>query len=333
MIDRKKLKEILKEIKRKKILVVGDLILDKFIWGDVSRISPEAPVPIVEVIKEDLSLGGAGNVSLNIKEFGADVFLISATGKDENGKILKKMLSERGIEYFLLERDTPTITKTRIIARTQQLVRIDREKREKLNFREAGMIKEIIKEKINKVDGVIISDYGKGMITEGIIKELRKLKEKYGKITTIDPKVEHFSYYKKFTCLTPNRFEASEAVHKKAENLTELIDTGIKIKNKLSPDYLIITIGKEGMIVFEKNIYHIPSVAKEVYDVTGAGDTVIGILTLCLSAGADILVSSIISNIAAGIVVGKLGTATVKQDEVKKFFEKNLKYGYIEKIK
>lgn len=326
------IEEHFKKFKESKILIIGDVILDHFIFGEVERISPEAPVPVVEVKREYYMIGGSGNVALNIKKMGGNVFLISSIGKDANGKILKKLLKNEKIDNFLIERNLPTILKTRIIARTQQLVRIDREKIMTLNKKEVDRIKRIISEKMEEFDCVVVSDYGKGFITGEIMDFLKKFDKKI----IVDPKPDHFSFYKNVFCITPNQTEAHLGIGKiKVNDFKEILETGIEIVKKLNCKNLIITLGKNGMLVFlnGKKIYHIPSVAKDVYDVTGAGDTVCGIFSLCISVNGDVLKSAIISNFAAGIVVGKIGTATTDQKEFIDFFEKNCDNFYIEEIR
>jgi len=335
-LNEKKLKKIFQNFKRKKLLVIGDIFLDKFIWGDVSRISPEAPVPVVEVEKENFASGGAGNVASNIKSLGGVVFLIGGIGNDLNGEVLKDLNRKAGIETFFIERDVLTITKTRVIGRSQQIVRIDRENRKKLTPEEMEKIKKKIDEIIDGVDGIIVSDYGKGIVTKKLISYLIELKRKKGIILSVDPKIEHFMYYKNVTCLTPNKKEAAEGIKESIPSSEkELLKLGKKIKRNLNCENLIITLGKDGIMLFSKEnrIFHIPSVAKDVYDVTGAGDTVVASFTLSYSETKDEIISSIIANFAAGIVVGKLGTATVNFLELEEFFKKNLNSEYIESIK
>lgn len=332
ILDIEKIKENFKKYNSSKILVIGDIILDHFVFGEVERISPEAPVPIVEVKKEYFTLGGCGNVALNIKNMGGNVFLISSIGKDENGKILKDLIEKEKIENFLIERETPTIIKTRVIARTQQVARIDREKIENLNERESRKIKKIIIEKIREFECIVVSDYGKGFITKGLIGFLKKFDKKI----IVDPKPKHFSFYKNVFCITPNLNEAITGIGKiHVEKFQDIVKAGLDIIKKLKCKNLIITLGKNGMLVYEdkKNIYHLPAVAKDVFDVTGAGDTVCSIFSLNLSISNDVVESAIISNFAAGIVVGKIGTATTDQKEFTDFFEKNYQNFYIEKIK
>ncbi|MGB9677751.1 MAG: bifunctional heptose 7-phosphate kinase/heptose 1-phosphate adenyltransferase, partial [Candidatus Ratteibacteria bacterium] len=302
------------------------------IFGDVERISPEAPVPVVEVKDEKFLPGGAGNISLNIKKIGGNPFLISAIGRDKNGVILKNLIKKEKINSFILEKDMPTTIKTRIVAKNQQIVRIDREKIENLSKKEEKIIKNIIQKIIEKTELVILSDYGKGFITENIVNFIKK----FGKRIVVDPKPEHFIFYKNIFCLTPNKNEACLGIGKvNVKKLKDIVQTGIEIINLLQCENLIITLGKDGMLVFKnkKEIYHIPSISKDVYDVTGAGDTVCGIFSLYLSVSNDILQSAIISNFAAGIVVEKFGPATTNRKEFFEFFKKNYKNIFVEKIK
>ncbi len=304
-----------------KILVVGDVMLDIFIYGKVNRISPEAPVPVVEVVKETMMPGGAANVAKNLKILGVSVTIAGIIGKDEQGKILKEELEKHNIDCSLLKEDgRSTSVKTRIIGHHQQMVRFDKESKAKLSNENTEKFCKYIEDKIQDVDGIIISDYGKGMITENLLKHLTKLCKEKNKILNVDPKIENFDFYSNVTCLTPNNKEASEASKIKIEDEESLIKCGNHILNKLNSEALLITRGSQGMTLFVKDDEpcHIKAVAKEVFDVTGAGDTVISVLTASLCAGADLREATILSNAAAGIVVAKVGTATVTTDELKK---------------
>ncbi|HPP30372.1 MAG TPA: PfkB family carbohydrate kinase [bacterium] len=332
IIDREKFNTILGRYSKTEVVVAGDLILDRFVYGNVSRISPEAPVPVVLIQKEEQMLGGAGNVALNIKALGGIPYLIASIGIDVDGRTLKDVLREKGITSSLLERDVPTTTKTRVIARTQQVARIDREEVKKLTDDEIFRVGKILGEKGIYAKGMIISDYNKGFITKGLINIFLKFKKRYSKILTVDPKVEHFPYYKNVTCITPNRAEASEFLHIKEPEASEDIEKlGQRIMKRLRCEHLLITLGKDGMMLFERegNVIHIPTVAREVFDVTGAGDTVIAVFTLSLSAGASVVEAAIISNIAAGITVAKLGTASTSQNELKETFREILEKEYV----
>ena len=320
-MNKPKLLNIIKKFSSKKVLVVGDIMLDKYIWGNVERISPEAPVPIVEVIKETQNLGGCGNVASNITSVGGHSYVITLVGDDVYAEELRQMLKQKNVntDGIFSDKSRPTTVKTRIIAHNQQVVRVDKESRHQLNPQLFEKIKSYVLDIKNSIDAILISDYGKGVITKSLLSFLIKLAKKLDIPITVDPKIEHFLEYKHVTVLTPNLNEATLGMrlHKKPQTEQEIYDLGRKILAKLKPEAVVITRGPDGMTLFEKErIYHIPTRAKEVYDVTGAGDTVIAILTLCLAAGADFVSSCEISNFAAGIVVGKVGTATVTKEEL-----------------
>ncbi|MDR1087041.1 MAG: D-glycero-beta-D-manno-heptose-7-phosphate kinase [Endomicrobium sp.] len=326
--------ELLKLIslfKKQTILVVGDSMIDKFIWGKVKRISPEAPVPVVEVNKETEVLGAAANVANNIAALGAKAFIVSAIGEDTTGKTLMEMLSEKNIssEYLVYSLYRPTIIKTRIIAASQQVVRVDKEI--KGTFEKSTELKIIknIEEVIPKVNAVIISDYGKGVVGPSVLKKTISLARKYKIPVAVDPKIDHFKKYKKITTMTPNEKEAIEGMGAKNIKTDEDIEVlGKKILKTLGSQSVVITRGEKGMTLIGPNnkITRIPTRAKEVYDVTGAGDTVISTMTLALAAKADLLNAAEIANFAAGIVVGKIGTATTNPKEleevIKDFYNK-----------
>ncbi|MEF3254174.1 MAG: D-glycero-beta-D-manno-heptose-7-phosphate kinase [Deferribacterales bacterium] len=310
--------EYLDKLTKTKIIVIGDVMLDIFVYGDVSRISPEAPVPVVNVKHEKKIPGGAANVALNLSELGIKTSLIGLIGNDEDGKFLENYLNNHDISTFLLTDGRPTTLKTRIIANNQQVVRIDREVAHHLTDKKIDKVIEFVKKHIDDFDGIIISDYNKGVITKKLVKRLSDLCFENNKIITVDPKPENFFYYKGVTTLTPNNKEASAATGINIKDENSLLKCGKYILNKLKSKSLVITRGPKGMTIFEENNTEtLPALAKEVYDVTGAGDTVISILTAGLSAGISLRESAIISNIAAGIVVGKIGTATVSYDELK----------------
>ncbi len=304
-----------------KILVIGDLILDEFVWGDTSRISPEAPVPVVLVERESLMPGGAANVASNIRALGAKAYLVGAVGRDEDGRRLEKILKEKGVdlEGVISDSERPTTLKTRVIARHQQVVRIDREKISPLSGPVNKEIIDYIREKIEEVDGIIIEDYGKGVITPGLLKEIVPLAKRRDKIITVDPKEEHISYYKGVTAITPNRKEAEAMGGIKAKDDESLNRLGRALLGRLKLKAAVITLGEQGMRVFERGgkMTQIPTVAQEVFDVSGAGDTVIAAFTVSLGAGAKMIEAAHISNFAGGIVVGKVGVATTSQAELK----------------
>lgn len=309
--------------KKQTILVVGDTMVDKFIWGKVKRISPEAPVPIVEVARETETLGGAANVANNITSLGGKAFIVSAIGEDIVGRSLIEIFKEKGIniDYLVYDSQRPTIIKTRIIATNQQVVRIDKEVKKLFERHIESKIVANIEKLISTVDAVIISDYGKGVVSPMVLKKTILLARKYEIPVTVDPKIYNFRKYKKITTMTPNEEEAIKGMNAKNIETTEDIATlGKKILKTLDSDAVLITRGEKGMILIEPNnkITNIPTRAKEVYDVTGAGDTVISAMTLALAAKADLLNAAEVANFAAGIVVGKLGTATTSLQELAK---------------
>ncbi len=306
--------------KGKKILVVGDLILDHYIFGDVDRVSPEAPVPVVWASNEKFVGGGAVNVALNLVALGSEVSLCGVTGDDHFGKLLLSLIKKENIDTSLIVKDKkrPTTLKTRIMAQHQQVVRLDWESKEFLSLETNSSVLRQFKKEISRFDGVIIEDYGKGVINPPLVEEMVALCKKEDKIITVDPKEEHFDYYQDVTAMTPNLKEAQMAAQMKIRSKEEINLLGEVIFNKLNPRALLITLGEDGMRLFveKSKVYHIPTYALEVYDVTGAGDTVISVFTLALVSGASFVEAALISNFAAGIVVEKLGAATTSRQEL-----------------
>ena len=319
-IDKNRLLDQIKRFNRLKILVIGDLILDEFVWGNVRRISPEAPVPVVEVARESLRLGGSANVVNNLNALGCKSALCGVVGKDQNGEKLKKILIDMDVDCNgIIQKDNrPTAIKTRVIAQHQQVVRFDKERVLAVSNVTRDKIIYYIKSILNSIDGVIISDYGKGVITRELLEEVIPMITGQSIPLAVDPKLLNFPYYNKVTVITPNHYEAAEASGFDTENEEGLIDAGNALLKKQESDYILITRGENGMSLFEKRgeITHIPTVARDVYDVTGAGDTVIATIALALAGGASMKEAAVMSNYAAGIVVGKLGTATVSVDEL-----------------
>ena len=314
-------KNILSEFKKKKILIIGDLILDRYIWGKVNRISPEAPVPIVEVTDENFLLGGASNVANNIVALGGRATIVGVAGNDIAGGILMKMLEERGIQCggVFWGSARPTTIKTRIIAHNQQVVRFDRENKDKVDGKVLKGLLEYISSAIPNHDAVIISDYKKGVISYNLVREVLKHSKPENIFVSVDPKVSHFYCYKNVSLITPNVMEASVASGIEIKDEKSLVNAGRALCKKISCDAILITRGEYGMSLFEKDkVVHIPTVAKNVYDVTGAGDTVIATFTIAYAAGASMKEAAVISNHAAGIVVGEVGTAVAKIDQLRK---------------
>jgi D-beta-D-heptose 7-phosphate kinase/D-beta-D-heptose 1-phosphate adenosyltransferase len=318
---------ILKEFTKQKILVIGDLILDRYIWGKVDRISPEAPVPIVEVTKEDFLLGGASNVANNIRALGSSATIVGVIGNDRAGNVLTNLLDEQGIRCQGVVRcSRSTIVKTRVIAHNQQVVRFDREDKERLDGKISKELIEYIRGVLPDHDAVIISDYKKGVVSSELIEEVLKSAKPFHIFVSVDPKVSHFKFYKGVSLITPNLVEASLASGIEIKDEKSLINAGKTLLKKISCDAVLITRGEQGMSLFEKEkVTHIPTVTKDVYDVTGAGDTVIAAFTLARAAGASMKNAAVIANHAAGIVVGKVGTAVATPDQLLKSLSLNLK--------
>jgi D-beta-D-heptose 7-phosphate kinase/D-beta-D-heptose 1-phosphate adenosyltransferase len=318
-IKRANLKKIISKFSKKNILVVGDLILDHYILGSVDRISPEAPVPVVRANREDFLCGGAANVGLNLVSLGARVSLCGVLGRDHFGEVLSSLIKKGKIPTDLVIKDKkrPTTLKTRIIAHHQQVVRVDWESIEFLSLEMNKRIINKVKKRIDNFHSVIIEDYGKGIVNPPLIADLIDLCKKKRKIITVDPKEDHFDYYSDVTALTPNLKEAEIAANFKVRSKEQIPLLGNIIMEKLKPKALLITLGEDGMMLFvEKSHWHIPACSLEVFDVTGAGDTVIAAFTLALSCGASYSEAATIANYAAGIVVGKLGAATVNKKEL-----------------
>ncbi len=314
----KRFHRIIQKFKQKRVLVVGDLMLDKYIWGNVSRISPEAPVPVVEVHRDSSCLGGAGNVAQNLLSLGAIPLLVGIVGDDAEGRWIRRHVRDnRGI---LVDRTRPTTVKTRIIAHHQQVVRVDWEKKSAVSAEQEAKILRFIQSQ--SFDGILISDYSKGMINASFLAKLLPYAKENGIPVFVDPKIEHFHLFSPVTLVTPNHHEAEKIVLHPCRTNAEVERAGEKILSIISSLYLIIKRGEQGMTVFEKGkpAVHIPTVAREVFDVTGAGDTVIAAASLALLAGADIREAAAIANAAAGIVVGKIGTATVTPAELLSLF-------------
>lgn len=334
-------RKIISHFRNKRILVIGDLILDQHIYGSVSRISPEAPVPIVHQGGDPLfSPGGAANVANNLRTLGAKVALTGRIGPDHEGRVLLAGLKKEHIptRSVFVDRRVPTILKTRIMVQHQQVLRLDREK---VDVPDDGrVLKRILKfleKNIQRFDAVILSDYGKGIITQDLVKEVCTLALAHQKIITVDPKVEHFAFYRGVTSITPNKKEAENAIRNikitqtrrldltsdRLTTLSEVEKAGTALLRYMDLQSLLITMGEQGLMLFEKakKPVHIPTKAQEVFDVTGAGDSVISVFTLALTAGATKLQAADLANYAAGVVVGKIGAVPVTIEELVKASE------------
>ena len=321
-ISAQRLEQVFSNFGGHKILILGDLMLDEYIWGSVSRISPEAPVPVVEIMEESLKLGGAANVALNVKTLEDVPLLVGVVGKDRNGERLKEILAKSGIsrQGVFIDEDRQTTVKTRIIAHSQQVVRADRENTDELSTDMTFKLMDFIKQNIieEKISALMISDYGKGVISLDLLNEVINFARESKIFISVDPKETHFMNYKNVSLITPNHNEASFAYGKRIKDETSLEEVGWGLLERLETEALLITRGERGMSLFEKTrkLTHFPTAAKQVYDVTGAGDTVISAFTCAFAAGASLKESALISNHAAGIVVGELGTAQVTKEEL-----------------
>ncbi|KLI22127.1 D-glycero-beta-D-manno-heptose-7-phosphate kinase [Brachyspira hyodysenteriae] len=329
------LKDKAQKILDAKVLVIGDLMLDRFTYGDVIRISPEAPVPILHVKNEESYLGGAGNVARNISALignsnSDNIFMIGVIGKDKSADIIMENINYANISSkgIVIDDTRSTITKTRIVAGTQQIVRIDEEDTSPFSSNIVKNIEKAFMDNVDNYNVVIISDYNKGVITKQLSKKIIDTCNKKNKPVLVDPAIKHFSFYKKATLMTPNLKEAVEGAESKSPfyefDAKAIKVLGENIIKKLSLSKLMITLGANGMALFDKDIklkdknipYIIPTKAKSVFDVSGAGDTVISVLAMCLSVGLSFKESSEIANAAAGIVVGKRGTSTLSLKEL-----------------
>lgn len=323
--EKKRLQELLSSFSKAHILVVGDFILDQFVWGSVNRISPEAPVPVVNVQRESYMPGGALNVANNVRTLGGTVYPCGVVGRDLEGRMLVKAMRREGIETegVVYDNGRRTSLKTRVIAHSQQVVRFDREKSEEISAEDLSKILRFIGKKMPSIDVIIVEDYGKGVIQPRLLREVVRLAKRHKKPVLVDPKEKNFPYYKGVTAVTPNRKEAYGAIENGRSHAgLGLREVGRRIMAKLRCEAVLITLGEDGMALVEKDaMTHIPTVAREVYDVSGAGDTVISTLALALASGARMSEASVIANIAAGIVVGKLGTATVTPEELSRSIE------------
>jgi D-glycero-beta-D-manno-heptose-7-phosphate kinase len=303
-----------------KVLVIGDIMMDEFLWGEVSRISPEAPVPIVKVERETFMLGGAANVLNNLLGLKGQVLLAGVVGSDGMGRRLLRKLQSLGTttEGIVGEEGRPTAIKTRVIARNQQLVRVDREKATPILPETLKSILNIIKKNISQIQGIVVSDYGKGVVSQELMIGLKKILGKNPIPILVDPKPDNIRWYDRVTLITPNHLEAELAVGKRIESEEDLLWAGTQLLKKIKCESVLITRGPEGMTLFLKNkkIEHIPTVAQKVFDVSGAGDTVIATLILSLVSGMNMIQSCKTANYAAGIVVGEVGTAAVRVGEL-----------------
>jgi rfaE bifunctional protein kinase chain/domain len=326
-------RQILSAAAKTRVLVLGDVMLDQFIWGSVARISPEAPVPVLDFERESFMPGGAANVARNLTALNVPTELFGAIGHDHAAEQLKKLLAEQkiGCSGLVTNSARHTSVKTRIVAHKQQVVRIDRETRDGLDAKQTGKLLAQLKLKLPRADAVIVGDYGKGVVTQPLLNEIKSLCRARGVWLSLDPKPVHDLNLSGLSLITPNRKEAFELANLPDEtrHVNPLADKNLmlaaqRLLIELHPAVLLITLGELGMLLCQRGQkpFHIPTVAQEVFDVSGAGDTVIATFTLAVAAGASPLEAAILSNHAAGIVVGKIGTATTTPEELLASFNK-----------
>lgn len=316
---------LLKNFVGKRVLVIGDLMLDEFLWGHARRIAPEAPVPVVEIVRESVHTGGAGNVAANLAALKAQTVIIGVKGNDSFGTRLCDEFDRLGInsEHIVIDNSRPTTVKTRIIAHSQHVVRTDREKKHPVDrVIEQHLIDRFLVS-LPQADAVIVSDYEKGVITPTLLSVILPAVKKRDIPVCIDPKLKNFEYYQPATLVTPNQHEAESAARMTIDSPESLEKVGQKLRSMLGSADILITRGEEGMSLFngDEHPTHIPTMAREVFDVTGAGDTVVATLTLGLAAGANSIEAAMLANYAAGIVVGKVGTATASPEEILNSFD------------
>jgi rfaE bifunctional protein kinase chain/domain len=310
---------LLRAMSRGKVLVVGDVMLDEFLWGRVARISPEAPVPVVEVTRQSFHVGGAGNVARNVRSLGGAAVLAGVVGRDSAAEKIASELHSAGVEAALtFAANRPTTVKTRIIAHHQQVVRADREQSDNIQETLERDVLDRIKRAAPGCRAIVVSDYRKGVITPRVMREVLSLARRRRLPVLVDPKVGHFPLYRGVSVVTPNQLEAEEATGLHIRRAADLATAGRRLLRQLGCQAALLTRGEQGMTLFERGekAVHIPTAAREVFDVTGAGDTVIATVALALCAGARLVEAAVLANLAAGVAVGKLGTATVTPEEV-----------------
>ena len=317
-ISNKRLDELKKSFDGKRIAVIGDMMLDGYFWGDVKRISPEAPVPVLEVEDEFFRFGGAANVALNILTLGGVPIPVGVIGEDTYGQIFSSLLKERKIiaDGIIIDKERPTTTKTRVIANSQHVVRIDKESKANINSNIEEKISIFLANAIDKLDGIILQDYNKGILTPSLISKIISIANKKNILITVDPKFDNFFEYKNVTVFKPNRKETETVLGTRIRNDKDISAAGKNLLHRLNSKYILLTLGEGGIAVFENDDKErrMPTKARKVADVSGAGDTVISTLTIALASGADIYEACFLANYAAGIVCGEVGIVPIEKE-------------------
>jgi D-beta-D-heptose 7-phosphate kinase/D-beta-D-heptose 1-phosphate adenosyltransferase len=304
-----------------RVLVLGDVMVDHYIWGRVNRISPEAPVPVVDVTSESVMLGGAGNVVLNVASLGVAGRLCGVVGQDAAGEALVDLLTRRGVptDGIVVEEGRPTTQKTRVIAHQQQVVRFDRERRAPISVKTQAKLIDHLEGQLQDVQCLVVSDYAKGVVSAELMTRLLAIATRQGVTVMVDPKVPHMAFYRGVHVVTPNHLEAAQSTGIDIVDDDGLHRAGRELLTRLDAQAVLITRGEHGMSLFEREggVTHIPTVAKQVFDVTGAGDTVIATLAAARAVGATLTEAATLANCAAGFVVGIVGTATITPEELR----------------
>jgi len=321
MLDKRELLGQLPRLRGARVLIVGDLVLDHYVIGTVGRISPEAPVPVVHVREERHLLGGAGNVARNVVSLGGEAVVVGVCGRDADGERMNRLLRDSGVvAHTVCDAERPTIRKTRVVAQNQQVVRVDYERTHDLSEATQDQVFDFLRAEAPGCGVVIVSDYGKGLVTARFMQRLHQLLDALPvrPKVYVDPKVRNFDLYRGVDILTPNTKEAAEGAGVPLDDRVSVLRAGARIFRKLGCANLLITLGPEGMALFESpdSVLHIPTAARKVFDVTGAGDTVIAALGLATAAGLDLTSACVVANVAAGIVVGEVGTAAATLEQV-----------------
>ncbi|MCS7053770.1 MAG: D-glycero-beta-D-manno-heptose-7-phosphate kinase [Ignavibacterium sp.] len=320
IINKKELKRLKNNFYNKKIGIIGDMMLDVYFRGEVKRISPEAPVPVIEIDSEIFRFGGAANCALNILTLGGIPFPVGVIGNDSNGSIFNSLLKEYKIDTagILIDEDRPTTTKTRVISDSQHIVRIDKEHKNYINSSMEKKLLDYVKSIIKDLDGIILQDYNKGVLTPKLIKEIISLANKNNVLITVDPKFNNFFLYKNVTLFKPNRKEAEDVLGIKIKSESDISKAGNLLLKKLKSKYILLTLGEGGVAIFQEGMdeFRIPTKARKVADVSGAGDTVISTLTIAMAAGADILKASYLANYAGGLVCEEVGIVPIELDKL-----------------
>lgn len=320
-ISKTRFKQLLKNFEGKKIAVIGDMMLDCYFWGDVKRISPEAPVPVVEIDDEFFRFGGAANVALNIHTLGGIPFPLGIIGSDNDGRVFSELINQNGIDFngLIVDESRPTTTKSRVIAGNQHIVRIDKENKQYINKKIETELLKKLEDEINSLDAIILQDYNKGVLTPRLIENIIRLGKKKDVIITVDPKFNNFFKYENVTVFKPNRKETEDVFGIKMVDDEDISKAGFKLLDKLKADYVLLTLGEKGIALFEKGKNgekRIPTKARKVADVSGAGDTVISTLTIALSSGAEIEEAAFLANYAGGLVCEEVGIVPITKSKL-----------------